>query len=120
MSPVVYNFNCYNFPGESDDDREELFVAANAARNARSMALDFIYLFISNFRSSPERHHFCFSFFFFFFFFQLISFGPPHMISNLISLCSLLASKLIQYFNGLGYLCGRSDNQWANFFLRKF
>jgi hypothetical protein len=69
MSPVVYNFNCYNFPGESDDDREELFVAANAARNARSMALDFIYLFISNFRSSPERHHFCFSFFFFFFFF---------------------------------------------------
>jgi hypothetical protein len=45
MSPVVYNFNCYNFPGESDDDREELFVAANAARNARSMALDFIYLF---------------------------------------------------------------------------
>jgi hypothetical protein len=69
MSPVVYNFNCYNFPGESDDDREELFVAANAARNARSMALDFIYLFISNFRSSPERHHFCFSFFIFFFFF---------------------------------------------------
>jgi hypothetical protein len=42
------------------------------------------------------------------------------MISNLISLCSLLASRLIQYFNGLGYLCGRSDNQWANFFLRKF
>lgn len=42
---IVFSFNCNNFPGESDDDREELFVAANAARNARSMALDFISLF---------------------------------------------------------------------------
>jgi hypothetical protein len=42
---IVFSFNCYNFPGESDDDREELFVAANAARNARSMALDFISFF---------------------------------------------------------------------------
>lgn len=36
----------YNFPGESDDDREELLVAANAAHNARSIPLDFIYLFL--------------------------------------------------------------------------
>lgn len=35
----------YNFPGESDDDREELLVAANAAHNARSMPLDFIFYF---------------------------------------------------------------------------
>lgn len=35
----------YNFPGESDDDREELLVAANAAHNARSMPLDFIFIF---------------------------------------------------------------------------
>lgn len=35
----------YNFPGESDDDHEELLVAANAAHNARSMPLDFIFIF---------------------------------------------------------------------------
>lgn len=48
----------YNFPGESDDDREELLVAANAAHNARSMPLDFIYFFFSNFIHSPEKQQF--------------------------------------------------------------
>lgn len=90
MSPVVYNFNCYNFPVESDDDREELFVAANAARNARSMALDFIYLFFfSNFRSSPERQHFCFCIFvlFSFLFCFVLVFFLSYLSQNTTCFC---------------------------------
>ncbi|XP_040992755.1 uncharacterized protein LOC121239556 isoform X2 [Juglans microcarpa x Juglans regia] len=37
VGPIV-NSNSLNFTGESNDDREELFVAANAARNASSLA----------------------------------------------------------------------------------
>ncbi|KAE8037432.1 hypothetical protein FH972_010019 [Carpinus fangiana] len=37
VGPIINNGSS-NFTGESDDDREELFVAANAARNARSLA----------------------------------------------------------------------------------